>query len=76
MKKYEYAITNHTADEILATISDLSAEAERLWCIVTPGARAFLTMPLTLTRQLSWRSSTRRGNRVGFWFRSRCASRI
>ena len=28
MEKYEYAITSHTADEILATISDLSAEAE------------------------------------------------
>jgi len=28
MKKYEYTITTHTADEILATLSDLSAEAE------------------------------------------------
>ena len=28
MKKYEYTITTHTADEILDTISDLSAEAE------------------------------------------------
>ena len=28
MEKYEYTITTHTADEILARISDLSAEAE------------------------------------------------
>lgn len=28
MEQYEYAITTHTADEILVTIPDLSAEAE------------------------------------------------
>jgi hypothetical protein len=28
MEQYEYTITTHTADEILATISDRSAEAE------------------------------------------------
>ena len=28
MKKYEYTITTHTSDEILATISDLSADVE------------------------------------------------
>jgi hypothetical protein len=28
MKKYEYAITVHTADEILATVPDLPADVE------------------------------------------------
>ena len=28
MEQHEYAITTHTADEILATISDLSAKVE------------------------------------------------
>jgi hypothetical protein len=83
MEQYEYAITTHTADGILTTISDLSAEAEPpvVYCdaegvcfFTTVAVQA--TMPPTLTRRPSSRYSTHRENKVGFWFRSRCVSRI
>ena len=83
MERYEYAITVHKADEILATIPDLMAGTEPpvLYCD-SEGVCFFTTVAVQATRHLTltWQPSsgysTRKGNKVGFWFRSRCASRI
>ena len=83
MEPYEYAITVHKVEEILATIPDRPAGVEPpvAYCdsqgvcfFTTVAVQA--TMPLTLTRQPSSRYSTPKGNKVGFWSKLRCVSRI